>query len=82
MIKLANNRRQLTLSINGSFLYSLQIRPKQGVHLIKWNLLDAVPEPNEFYGVKAYFAMITHGLAAPPMDVILEFEVINRICKK
>lgn len=64
-----------TSKTSGSFLFSLQIRPKKGVDLVKWNLLDEVPEPNEFYGVKAYFVMITHGLDAPPMNVELEFEV-------
>lgn len=53
----------------------MQIRPKNGVHLVKWNLLDEVPEPNTFYGIKAYFVMVTHGVEAPPMNVELEFEV-------
>lgn len=66
----------------GSYLYSLQIRPKTGVKLLNWNLLKSVPEPNEFQGVKAYFAMVTHGLEAPPMDIKLDFEVNICQCKK
>lgn len=61
----------------GSYLYSLQIRPKTDVKLLKWNLLDFVPEPNELYGQKAYYAMVTHGLEAPPLQVHMEFDVIN-----
>lgn len=61
--------------ISGSHLYSLQIRPKNGVKLINWNLLDNLPEPNEFLNEKAYFAMVTHGVEAPPLQVTLEFEV-------
>lgn len=63
------------ISLSGSYLYSIQIRPKPGVTLLKWNLLDFVPEPNEWNGEKAYFAMVTHGLEAPPLQVHLEFDV-------
>lgn len=63
------------VSLVGSHLYSIQIRPKPGVTLLKWNLLDSVPEPNEFNGKTAYFVMVTHGLEAPPLQVHLEFDV-------
>lgn len=57
-------------------MYSIQIRPRIDVKLLKWNLLDFVPEPNEIYGQKAYYAMVTHGLEAPPLQVHMEFDVI------
>lgn len=60
----------------GSYLYSLQIRPKPGVKLIKWNLYDFIPEENEFNGHRGYFAMITHGLEAPPLELHMVFDVI------
>lgn len=60
----------------GSYLYSIQIRPKPDVKFVKWNILDNVPEPNEFRGVEGYFALVTHGLEAPPLELHMEFEVI------
>lgn len=56
-------------------MYSLQIRPRPGVNLLKWNLYDFIPEMNEFNGDKGYFAMVTHGLEAPPLQVHMEFNV-------
>lgn len=73
--KLADNVHQLKFTVNGSYLYSLQIRPKPGVKLENWNLLEEVPEPNDFNGQKAYFAMVTHGLDAPPLNITLDFKV-------
>lgn len=60
----------------GSYLYSLQIRPHSDVKLLKWNLLDFVPEPNDVYEQKAYYVMVNHGLEAPPLQLHMEFEVI------
>lgn len=67
--------QQLQFSINGSYLYSLQIRPSPGVNLSKWSLLDNVPEMNDVNGHKGYFVMVTHGLEAPPFNVTLELDV-------
>lgn len=77
-IKLSEVTQQLQFSINGSYLYSLQIRPKPGVTLSKWNLLDYVPEMNNVNGHKGYFVMVTHGLEAPPFNVTMEFNVRQR----
>lgn len=67
--------KEIKLRLNGSHLFSLQIRPKPDVELKYWDISDKVPEPNEYYGQKAYFVMVTHGLEADPMDVTLRFEV-------
>lgn len=74
-IKFSDVTQQLQFSINGSYLYSLQIRPKPGVKLSKWSLLESVPEMNDVNGHKGYFVMVTHGLEAPPFNVTMEFEV-------
>lgn len=57
-------------------MYSLQIRPRPHVELLKWNLLDFVPEPNEWNGKQGYFAMVNHGLEAPPLQLHMEFLVM------
>lgn len=57
----------------GSYLYSVQIRPRPNVELLKWNLLDFIPEPNEWNGKNGYFVMVNHGLQAPPLQLHLEF---------
>lgn len=56
-------------------MYSLQVRPRAGVNLKKWNLFDFIPEKNEFNGDRGYFAMVTHGLEAPPLQIHMEFDV-------
>lgn len=61
--------------ITGSYLYSLQIRPRPNVKLIKWNLYDFIPEPNVFKKDVGYFVMVTHGLEAPPLQLHMEFAV-------
>ncbi|XP_031617647.1 endoplasmic reticulum metallopeptidase 1-like [Contarinia nasturtii] len=73
-LKISDNKWQLRLTMNGSYLYSLQIRPKLGVKLLKWNLFDFIPEENEFNGDRGYFAMVTHGLEAPPLELHMEFD--------
>lgn len=50
-------------------MYSLQIRTRPGVNLLKWNLF------NEINGDVSYFVRITHGLEAPPLQSIMEFNV-------
>lgn len=65
----------MKLSVNGTFLYSLQIRPKPGVELIKWNLLKEVPERNNVMGFTGYIVLVTHGLEASPLKVDLAFSV-------
>lgn len=62
--------------ITGSYLYGLQIRPRPNVELSKWSLLDFVPEPNEWNGKSGYFAMVNHGLEAPPLQLHMEFNVM------
>lgn len=61
---------------SGSYLYSIQIRPRPNVQLLKWNLLDFVPEQNDVNGHTGYYAMVTHGLEAPPLELHMEFDVI------
>lgn len=54
---------------------SLQIRPKEGVKLIHWNLLPSVPPQTTYNKQKSYFVMITNGLEAEPMNITLELMV-------
>lgn len=51
----------------------MQIRPKSHVKLIKWSLLDHVPEQNYYNEEKGYFVMITHGTEPTPTNVTLDF---------
>lgn len=60
----------------GSYLYALQIRLRPNVELVKWNLLDFIPEPNEWNGKPGYFIMVNHGLEAPPLQLHMEFNVM------
>lgn len=73
--KLNDLLHQLKFSINGSYLYSLQIHTKPGVSLVNWDISDKVPEPNSWNGQKGYFVMVTHGLEAPPLNFTLSLEV-------
>lgn len=70
---------QMKFAITGSFLYSLQIRPKSGVKLLKWNLLDKLQEEINENGFTGYIVMVNHGLAAPPLQVILTFSVSKKL---
>lgn len=65
----------------GSYLYSLQIRLRPNVELVKWSLLDIIPEPNEWNGKPGYFVMVNHGLEAPPLELHMEFDVIMPLFK-
>lgn len=65
----------MKFTIVGSYLYSLQIRPKSGVKLVKWNLLDKLQEEINENGFTGYMVMFERGLEAPPKDVILTFSV-------
>lgn len=73
--KIVTNLQQIEFTIGGSLLYSLQLRPKPGVKLVKWSLLDEVPEQNQVNSFTGYVAMINHGLSAPPMNVSLTLEI-------
>lgn len=64
--------------ILGSYLISMAIRPTKNVKLTKWNIMDAPPTPTEHGGME-YFVMVTHGLQAGPMEIILDFEVRTRL---
>lgn len=75
-LKLSDNKWQLRLTLNGSYLYALQIRLRPNVELIKWSLLDIIPEPNEWNGKTGYFVMVNHGLEAPPLQLHMEFNVM------
>lgn len=79
--KLTENDYQMKFSINGSFLYSLQIRPKPGVQLVKWNLLKEVPVQNYALGFTGYVVLVTHGLEAPPMKLDLVLSVRRNMDK-
>lgn len=64
-------------SVLGKVLLSFQLRPKQSVELVDWDIVDTgVPEPNVFQAKKAYFVMMTHGLDAQPKNVSLTLQVI------
>lgn len=65
--------------ILGSYLISMAIRPTKNVKLTKWNIMDAPPTPTEHGDKLEYFVMVTHGLQAGPMEVILDFEVRTRL---
>lgn len=72
--KISSTSHQLNFLLSGSYLTSLQIRPKDSIQLTKWNLLNTVPQKNYFNNQRAYFVMITHGLEAEPMEISLEFK--------
>lgn len=72
--KLSPTEIQLSFELTGSYLMSLQIRPKPGMTLANWNIMESVPEPNVYLNQKAYFVMITHGLEAPTMNITLNFK--------
>uniref|UniRef100_A0A182PMW9 FXNA-like protease n=1 Tax=Anopheles epiroticus TaxID=199890 RepID=A0A182PMW9_9DIPT len=65
---------KLTLSLNGSFQSSLLVRPRRHVTLRGWNLTPEVPARLVAGGHKAYFILITHGLAGDPVSLILNLE--------
>lgn len=71
---LSEHVHRLSFTLSGSYLMSFLIQPKNGVSLVNWNIIDSVPEPNVYYGKKAYFVMITHGLEAPPMNITLDLK--------
>ncbi|XP_052903581.1 endoplasmic reticulum metallopeptidase 1-like [Anopheles moucheti] len=69
-----SSRIKLTFNLNGSFQSSLLVRPKRNVTLIDWNLTADVPAQLATGGHKAYFILITHGLAGDPVTLTLELE--------
>ncbi|XP_053668905.1 endoplasmic reticulum metallopeptidase 1-like [Anopheles marshallii] len=69
-----SSRIKLKLNLNGSFQSSLLVRPKRNVTLIDWNLTADVPAQLATGGHKAYFILITHGLAGDPVELTLELE--------
>ncbi|XP_055371692.1 endoplasmic reticulum metallopeptidase 1-like [Condylostylus longicornis] len=68
---------RLNFSLSGSYVISLQIRPKESVKLKSWSFLNSVPNPNIYNKQKAYFVMITHGLEANGMNITIDFETNN-----
>lgn len=71
-----NDKMNQFLHLIGKVLLALQLRPRDSVQLIGWDILDGdVPEPNVFQGRSAYFVMMTHGLNAEPKNVSLTFQV-------
>ncbi|XP_049530243.1 endoplasmic reticulum metallopeptidase 1-like [Anopheles darlingi] len=54
---------------------ALVIVPRPGVRMIKWSLMDTVPEMMEFNGQRAYFVLITYGLAQDSLwNITFDFE--------
>lgn len=51
------------------------MRPRLGVKLMKWDLLDSVPEACHLREKPSFFTKVTHGLEAPPLKFDMEFEV-------
>uniref|UniRef100_A0A182W0J6 FXNA-like protease n=1 Tax=Anopheles minimus TaxID=112268 RepID=A0A182W0J6_9DIPT len=72
------SRVTLTFRLHGSFQSSLLVRPKRKVTLIDWDLTPEVPAQLATGGHKAYFILITHGLAGDPVTFSLELETARK----
>lgn len=68
--------------ITGSYLMSLQIRPKESVRLEGWNLTPQVPPETVYNNQKFYFVMITHGLEHDALNITLSFKTADKDFKR
>lgn len=75
--KLSDSTTRLNFTLTGKFFISIAIRTKPNIKLSNWNLLETVPKPNEFNGTQAYLISITHGIDSTPIEIILDFQVID-----
>lgn len=72
--RLSATEHALNFTLTGPVLMSLQLQPRPGVRLVRWNVLDTgVPPPNVFQQREAYFVLMTHGLdgGAHPVTLVL-----------
>ncbi|XP_035796226.1 endoplasmic reticulum metallopeptidase 1-like [Anopheles albimanus] len=68
------NTKRLRFVMDGSIQSSIIIGPKEGVKLIKWSIMDYVPQPVVFGGREVYFLSITHGLPGKPWPISIDVQ--------
>lgn len=66
---------KIHISIIAQPSVSLSIRPKKNVKIIKWSLTPEIPQPVNWNNDTTYFAFISHGSNAPPLNITINFKV-------